>query len=434
MDKVSIFDASFTKPGEGNSDPAGKSPAGLENTPKGDGNVAGNGGTGGTGDDKGDGGTGGTGGVLVVGEHKVDISTLTSDAIEITDENNNPIQLQLDADGNAYDAEGVLRYTAADIASMEAPLTIDSVVQQSKYPIIIDGKPKSYANTLEGYQERESDIAAYVAATTRQTALSSFFDQHPDLYQAYEHKIKTGSIEGFKPAVDYSKLVLDSNNVDQLASIVREGELRAGRSLEMANSYIEYITKENKLFDVAKQYQSNLVQQDQSAIQAREEKRKNDALAEQEANTKFLGVVEDEKGNIKPINAPGSLYDIVVNKRTIGGVTIPAEGVTYIEGGVKKTITPIDIFNTIALSASPEGHTKYQQMLYEANSDPAKMANLAFILLAGSSFKGLVDAKANTVNVVKRLNTQGAGLHSGGTNQNTNTSRKLKPGEKVGFF
>ena len=370
---------------------------------------------------------------LVVGEHRVEVATLTSNAIEVVDENNTPIQLQLDAEGNAYDAEGILRYTADDIAALESNFNIDSVVNDSPFKIIIDGKPKSYANTIEGFRERESDIAASAASEARKTVLSKFFEQHPDLYQAYEYKSRTGTIDGFKPAVDYSKIVLDANNVEQCTNIIREGEIRAGRSIEMANSYIDFITKDNKLFEVAKQYQANIVAQDQASITAREESRRAAMIAEQEANTKFLGVIEDEHGNIKPIDAPGSLYDIVVNKRMIGGVSIPAEGVTYIEGGVKKTITPVDIFNTIALSATPEGHTKYQQLLHEANNDPAKMANLAFILLSGSSFKGLVDAKANTTTVIKRLNAKGASVHSGGTASSSTNSRKLKAGERVGW-
>lgn len=362
-------------------------------------NEAGKGGTGAAGSSAS--GTGESETVVVPVGTVIKPEEITDNSVSIDD-----VVYRYDKNGNAVDDKGAVVYTAQMLADLESEFTIDTVAQSSPYKITIDGQPRQYENSAAGLLQREKDVAEYVAAQTRQTTLNEFFSQNPQLQHVYQYLSEHKSLDGYTPSVDYSKFVLDQNNTDQLKAVISEGERRLGRSPEDIKDLIDYYEKSNKLFEVATRHKDTIVANEAKALAAQQEAQAAQQAKQQENLNKFLGVTTDEQGNLKSLNVPGSLYNVIVEQSKVGGTDIPKDGIAYTENGVVKKITPTDVFNAITMSADAAGNTKFNLMLNEVMQNPEKLANLAFLLMRGTQVSHLVKSAAAQANVVKTITTK----------------------------
>ena len=297
---------------------------------------------------------------------EVEVEKPITPSIIIADEAGTEITYNLNEAGDALDVDGKVIYTADQIKGFEEPnVELNSIEDISKLSGIVilgeDGTPKKYENTIEGFAQREADIKRVGYQEAAEKALEAFFAENDDLAAMAKYKNTYGTLEGFNNHVDYTKLVLDKDNVDQLYDVIIKAELKKGTSIERAKRIADFAKADNSLFVDAQESHTYLKTIQEAETTQANARQKAELDAAIEVDNKYFGIAY-ENGKEKVLNVENSIYDLVVNKGTFGGLTIPIEGITIKDPkGDSKHFTRRQIFDYISLPVAEIDGELYSQ-------------------------------------------------------------------------
>lgn len=352
------------------------------------------------------------------------------------------IEYDLDADGNAV-KDGEIIYTKAQLDEFAAAETQEETIDVSAIsaisgltPVNADGTPKQYEMTVEGLAQRDADIAEIARHQAESEAINNFFRTNPDIYQAALYKQTYGSLEGFANHVDWTTMTLEDKSDDQLEAVIRFAEKRKGTSDAQIERIIRFSKADKVLNETAKESLDYLAANQKREIEEATARQEAQWKAEQDELDKAYGITYDDHGKAKVLNVPDSLYDKIVNKGTIGGLTIPTAGVKRTVNGKEQILTRKDLVKYLTAPVVEIGdslYTQAQKDVFDMLADNETFAMIALRNLLGTDISQLAAASIRQ-EAVRRLNITSSGkpkvkvsTQGGGTKVNPNR-RPIVPG------
>lgn len=372
---------------------------------------------------------------------KTETETETPTKIILTTDDGD-IEYDLDADGNAV-KDGEIIYTKAQLDEFAAAETQEETIDVSAIsaisgltPVNADGTPKQYEMTVEGLAQRDADIAELAKRQAESEAINNFFRTNPDIYQAALYKQTYGSLEGFANHVDWTTMTLEDKSDDQLEAVIRSAEKRKGTSDAQIERIIRFSKADKVLNETAKESLDYLAANQKREIEEATARQEAQWKAEQDELDKAYGITYDDYGKAKVLNVPDSLYDKIVNKGTIGGLTIPTAGVKRIVNGKEQILTRKDLVKYLTAPVVEIGdslYTQAQKDVFDMLADNETFAMVALRNLLGADISQLAAASIRQENV-RRLNITSGGkpkvkvsTQGGSTKVNPNR-RPIVPG------
>lgn len=372
---------------------------------------------------------------------KTETETETPTKIVLTT-NDGDIEYDLDADGNAV-KDGEIIYTKAQLDEFAAAETQEETIDVSAIsaisgltPVNADGTPKQYEMTVEGLAQRDADIAELAKRQAESEAIDNFFRTNPDIYQAALYKQTYGSLEGFANHVDWTTMTLEDKSDDQLEAVIRSAEKRKGTSDAQIERIIRFSKADKVLAETAKESLDYLAANQKREIEEATARQEAQWKAEQDELDKAYGITYDDHGKAKVLNVPDSLYDKIVNKGTIGGLTIPTAGVKRTVNGKEQILTRKDLVKYLTAPVVEIGdslYTQAQKDVFDMLADNETFAMIALRNLLGTDISQLAAASIRQ-EAVRRLNITSSGkpkvkvsTQGGGTKVNPNR-RPIVPG------
>lgn len=372
---------------------------------------------------------------------KTETETETPTKIVLTTDDGD-IEYDLDADGNAV-KDGEIIYTKAQLDEFAAAETQEETIDVSAIsaisgltPVNADGTPKQYEMTVEGLAQRDADIAEIARHQAESEAINNFFRTNPDIYQAALYKQTYGSLEGFANHVDWTTMTLEDKSDDQLEAVIRSAEKRKGTSDAQIERIIRFSKADKVLNETAKESLDYLAANQKREIEEATARQEAQWKAEQDELDKAYGITYDDHGKAKVLNVPDSLYDKIVNKGTIGGLTIPTAGVKRTVNGKEQILTRKDLVKYLTAPVVEIGdslYTQAQKDVFDMLADNETFAMVALRNLLGADISQLAAASIRQ-EAVRRLNITSSGkpkvkvsTQGGGTKVNPNR-RPIVPG------
>lgn len=372
---------------------------------------------------------------------KTETETETPTKIVLTTDDGD-IEYDLDADGNAV-KDGEIIYTKAQLDEFAAAETQEETIDVSAIsaisgltPVNADGTPKQYEMTVEGLAQRDADIAELAKHQAESEAINNFFRTNPDIYQAALYKQTYGSLEGFANHVDWTTMTLEDKSDDQLEAVIRSAEKRKGTSDAQIERIIRFSKADKVLNETAKESLDYLAANQKREIEEATARQEAQWKAEQDELDKAYGITYDDHGKAKVLNVPDSLYDKIVNKGTIGGLTIPTAGVKRTVNGKEQILTRKDLVKYLTAPVVEIGdslYTQAQKDVFDMLADNETFAMIALRNLLGADISQLAAASIRQ-EAVRRLNITSSGkpkvkvsTQGGGTKVNPNR-RPIVPG------
>jgi hypothetical protein len=372
---------------------------------------------------------------------KTETETETPTKIVLTTDDGD-IEYDLDADGNAV-KDGEIIYTKAQLDEFAAAETQEETIDVSAIsaisgltPVNADGTPKQYEMTVEGLAQRDADIAEIARHQAESEAINNFFRTNPDIYQAALYKQTYGSLEGFANHVDWTTMTLEDKSDDQLEAVIRSAEKRKGTSDAQIERIIRFSKADKVLNETAKESLDYLAANQKREIEEATARQEAQWKAEQDELDKAYGITYDDHGKAKVLNVPDSLYDKIVNKGTIGGLTIPTAGVKRTVNGKEQILTRKDLVKYLTAPVVEIGdslYTQAQKDVFDMLADNETFAMIALRNLLGTDISQLAAASIRQ-EAVRRLNITSSGkpkvkvsTQGGGTKVNPNR-RPIVPG------
>jgi hypothetical protein len=189
-----------------------------------------------------------------------------------------------------------------NISDNDSSLVVNDLVKLTGIEVKDDkGAIIEFENSIAGIAKYVSEVRNMSKHEGVQEAIPSFFKANPDIYQAFLYKQTHGSIEGFGTQVDYRKINLGDEDVDQQEQIVRQVRLSKGDSKEEIDWYIVQAKADNKLLSLAKSgltyLQNDIIKKEQDAIKIASEKDKQAKIEQDTHINNILGIVKS--GSIK---------------------------------------------------------------------------------------------------------------------------------------
>lgn len=372
---------------------------------------------------------------------KTETETETPTKIVLTTDDGD-VEYNLDADGNAI-KDGEIVYTKAQLDEFAAAETQEETIDVSAIsaisgltPVNADGTPKQYEMTVEGFAQRDADIAELAKRQAESEAINNFFRTNPDIYQAALYKQTYGSLEGFANHVDWTTMTLEDKSDDQLEAVIRSAEKRKGTSDAQIERIIRFSKADKVLNETAKESLDYLAANQKREIEEATARQEAQWKAEQDELDKAYGITYDDHGKAKVLNVPDSLYDKIVNKGTIGGLAIPTAGIKRTVNGKEQILTRKDLVKYLTAPVVEIGdslYTQAQKDVFDMLADNETFAMIALRNLLGTDISQLAAASIRQ-EAVRRLNITSSGkpkvkvsTQGSGTKVNPNR-RPIVPG------
>lgn len=372
---------------------------------------------------------------------KTETETETPTKIVLTTDDGD-VEYDLDADGNAV-KDGEIVYTKTQLDEFAAAETQEETIDVSAIsaisgltPVNADGTPKQYEMTVEGFAQRDADIAEIARHQAESEAITNFFRANPDIHQAALYKQTYGSLEGFANHVDWTTMSIEDKSEAQLEAIIRSAEKRKGTSDAQIDRIIRFSKADKVLNETAKESLDYLAANQKREIEEATARQEAQWKAEQDELDKAYGITYDDHGKAKVLNVPDSLYDKIINKGTIGGLAIPTAGVKRTVNGKEQILTRKDLVKYLTAPVVEIGdslYTQAQKDVFDMLADNETFAMVALRNLLGADISQLAAASIRQENV-RRLNITSGGkpkvkvsTQGGGTKVNSNR-RPIVPG------
>jgi hypothetical protein len=329
----------------------------------------------------------------------------------------------MDDKGNALNADGSIFMTKEKMESFSNTLNDNDLiteVEKINNIIIIgeDNKPIKYEATPQGIAKRELDIISNVKVQAQQEGINTFLKSNPDLKSIYDYKQRHGSIEGYDKVVDYTTINIDKNNKDQLKQFIIDEQISKGNTIAVAKSFAEFAEKNNQLEELGIAAHTNLKANQVAKIQEQQTKIK-------ESNNKYYGIDIDQNGNIKDLNIPGSLYDIIVKKGEFNGMKIPKDGVIVKNNdGSTSKLNTSQLFE-LAAYADNNGLSRLDNIISNYISKAENKVAVGLYILKGGDLSELVNNAVNKQQVTKfKINTSNNKSNTKQINNNSSVSKQ----------
>jgi len=336
----------------------------------------------------------------------------------------NGIMVTIDAEGNAIDKDNKVIATPEQLKELvdEAEAgagaegdddEVDYIADISKLDGYVvndeEGNPLTFENTLEGLAKRNAFIVKEQSQQAVNNTFEKFFTENPDLEDMWNYKnSNNGSLEGYNRDVSLLTLeIKDDTDEKSLMRIVKDAEIRRGRTAEAADSLVEYFKAEDKLGAEAKVAQAYL-----KDIKAKEDT----FLSEQQDRVHAQQVKDQEKhwSSVKTIIDSGNLAGL--------GIKIPESLQVKGTDGVIRNITREDLYNYSSKSVNANGNSQAQ--LDRANSEHNLEYKVLIDLLqlTGGDLSQLIKEQVSEADVLKLSNRK--------KNLNTKGVRKFTLGKR----
>lgn len=339
----------------------------------------------------------------------------TNKIILTTDEGD--VEYELDAEGNAV-KDGQIVYTKAQLDEFATAEQQEETIDASAIsaisgltPVNADGTPKQYEMTVEGLAQRDADIAEIAKHQAESEAITNFFRANPDIHQAAIYKQTYGSLDGFANHVDWTTMSIDDKSDDQLEAIIRSAEKRKGTSDNQIERIIRFSKADKVLAETAKESLDYLAANQKREIEEAQARQEAQWKAEQDELDRAYGITYDDHGKAKVLNVPDSLYDKIVNKGIIGGLSIPTAGIKRTVNGKEQLLTRKDLVKYLTAPVVEIGDslfTQAQKDVFDMLADNETFAMVALRNLLGADISQLAAASIRQ-EAVRRLNITSGG-------------------------
>ena len=323
----------------------------------------------------------------------------TPDTPPVEENNDNDLEAgtELEIDGQVYtiaengdivDKDGKVFKEAKDVKDFlkeNEPVDDDEELNLNsiKEAIGIDVKDEEgndieFPDTPQGVKEYVDAVVATRTNEVAQGAVNKLFMDNPMLKQFIDYVKVTGTPRGFGDIPDRSGIVLDKDNENQLAAIIRMAAEEFGNA-SMDEAYIDFLKTSGRLYDTAKAQLDALVNHDKQIreeIEQRAEQARQEELAE--LNEYWNGVHD------------------AINKGQIGKYKLP-ETFVVDRNGQKVTLTREDFYDYVSRSTEKDEDgnaiTGYQKDLSKLTNEAHLNRELldAYLLFTGNSYESLVN-------------------------------------------
>jgi hypothetical protein len=280
----------------------------------------------------------------------VDPDKVDNNVVEITGEDGTTKQYKLDSNGNALNEDGTVAYTKEQLEDQPDSTAVDlnTLIEEVGINVVDEeGSPLTFDNTPEGIASYAKHLAANEYRRGSKETLDRFMQANEDVMDMVRHKRIYGTLDNYKDSINYSNIILDSNNEEQLLDIIHQSRSAKGDSKEEVERFIKYSKIEGTL---AKDAEDAL-----KHLKDMQDKNEKVALAKQEAERKafeeqeitWFGVDVDN-GKLVDKEIEGSIYDKIVKKGKVASLTIPKTGLVVTQqDGSKRAINRQEIFDYI---------------------------------------------------------------------------------------
>ena len=344
------------------------------------------------------------------------------------------VEHQIDAEGNAT-LDGEIKFTKGELDALNSQtpsvntpavntptedddVTFDMIAQASGLSILdTENKPKVYEMTTEGLANWGKDVHATGYKVGKDEAISSLFQSNPDLYDMYRYKQEKGTLDGYTSRPDFNALTIDDTTPqDELWEIIYYSETLAGKTKEQARKFADYAKaneslKADAIDALAYIKKTEDAQNEQRRLAAEEANR-----VAAETEERYYGVTY-ENGKEKVLNIEGSMYDLVVNKGTIGDLFIPATGIKVKSSdGKEKQLSRKDIFDYMSKPVKEINGILYTQAQIDEYSrmQTLQAATQQYLMnIAGTDVIGTLLRRATTSKAIKIVKSNQPGANSG---------------------
>lgn len=275
---------------------------------------------------------------------KVYMSKEELDALDTDESDSN------ESDSSSEDNEGdEVEVSSKDISKLSGIILKDN-----------DGNELEFDLTPEGLAKREKMIKEMTLKEGTNAALNSFFKNNPDLYKAYIHKQKTGSLEGFSSQPFYKSMQLNKDDEQQMTQLIVEAELKRGRTPEQAKKYAQFAKVENQLDVEGEAAHKYLTELEDKEFNSYEETKTNAKKQQIEYESKFYGNYYDENNKEVIVDTPGSIYNKIVTQGKFGNLVIPEDGITVKRDNREVKLNRRQLFDYVATPIDNQGRSQAQ--------------------------------------------------------------------------
>lgn len=317
--------------------------------------------------------------------------------VEENNDNNLEAGTELEIDGQVYtiaengdivDKDGKVFKEAKDVKEFlkeNEPVDDDEELNLNsiKEAIGIDVKDEQgnaieFPDTPQGVKDYVDAVVATRTNEVAQGAVNKLFMDNPMLKQFIDYVKVTGTPRGFGDIPDRSGIVLDKDNENQLAAIIRMAAEEFGNA-SMDEAYIDFLKTSGRLYDTAKAQLDALINHDKQIredIEQRAEQARQEELAE--LNEYWNGVHD------------------AINKGQIGKYKLP-ETFVVDRNGQKVTLTREDFYDYVSRSTEKDEDgnaiTGYQKDLSKLTNEAHLNRELldAYLLFTGNGYESLVN-------------------------------------------
>ena len=327
----------------------------------------------------------------------------------------------IDTEGNAISTDGTKK-TKEEIASLQTVSDNDSSTdfdwkdiqtELGYQPVNEKGEPIVYTNDKEGLKKYTLDTFNQYKSNVEKEVLNNFFDANKDIYQAYIHKVRTGTIEDFNAQPVWEDFDIDNASEIELETLYRAYRKSIGDDDESINDLVELAKKNKTLAAKASHAKEAFV----TAQNAEKEEAKR---IEKEAKDKEINDTNLYWNKVKSVIDDGK---IVIGDNE---VVIP-EVIKVNKNGVLKQYSRADFYKYLTVPKSFEvNKQKVQATQYQYDKyleDNARTHNHdvldAFKVFVGGNLDQLIKRTIDTrqINDMKKRFTSKAkgGSTSGGS-------------------
>ena len=287
----------------------------------------------------------------------------------------------VDKDGNVFkEAKDVKQFLEENKPSDEdEEITLGSI----KEAIGIDVKDENgneidFPDTPQGVKDYVDSVIATKTNEVAEGAVNKLFMDNPMLKQFIDYVKITGTPRGFGEIPDRSGIVLDKDNENQLAAVIRMAAEEFGNA-SMDEAYIDFLKTSGRLYDTAKAQLDALVNHDKQIrdeIEQRAEQAREQELAE--------------------LNEYWNSVDNAIKNRKIGNYMLPETFVAE-RNGQKVTLTLNDFYDYVSRSSEQDEDgnaiTGYQKDLSNLSNEAHLNRELldAWLMFTGNSYDSLVN-------------------------------------------
>lgn len=215
------------------------------------------------------------------------------------------VPYEIQEDGSLKDKDGnvVLSKESllAEIMSTDDYLSVDDpnddVFEQASVITGIElldenGNKLSFEPTAQGIAQRDLYIARQEGSRLAKESINKFFNDYPELQDAFYYYKTKGSLNGFGTQTNHEGIVLDKTNDNQLYAVFVEGEIARGLSKEVAVKRADLFKKNDLLYEEASNALAYMVEQEKEEKLLTKQEYESQQQALREQHLKFTNEVK----------------------------------------------------------------------------------------------------------------------------------------------